>query len=451
MELAGKRILVIGMAKSGVAMLRLIREHGGLPVACDTKPLSEMGNVSAPIASLAEGFLTQAELAGAGIVSHGFDLVAISPGVPVDLPLLDDARAAGLPVIGEVELAADFLKGPVLGITGTNGKTTTTALTGHLLQAAGVPAQVGGNIGKPVCEMVSTSREDQWNVLELSSFQLETVQRFHAEIAVCVNVTPDHLDRHHTMENYVAQKRRLFTTQRPAGHAVLNADNAISAAYAADTPGASHMFSLRAGTGAEVHYRDEAVYCRGELLLHRKDIPLAGMHNVENVMAASMAAILAGAAPAAVAQGVSSFPGVEHRLEFVRRLNGVLWYNDSKATNVDAALKAIEAFRQPLWIILGGKDKNSDYRPLIAALDGKVRQALLIGQATPLIRAQVAPPVPVVPCETISGAVDYAFHNARPGDVVLLAPACASFDQFQDYEQRGRVFKNLVAGLAVEE
>jgi UDP-N-acetylmuramoylalanine--D-glutamate ligase len=451
MELAGKRVLVIGMAKSGLAMLRLIREHGGQPAACDSKPLSEMGNVSASIVSSSEAFFTQAEIAQAGIATLGFDLVAISPGVPVDLPLLDAARAAGIPVIGEVELASSFLRGPVIGITGTNGKTTTTALTGHLLQTADVPAQVGGNIGRPVCDMVSSSREDQWNVLELSSFQLETVQQFRADIAVCLNVTPDHLDRHHTMENYVAQKRRLFETQDARGHAVLNADNAISAAYAASTPGTAHFFTLREDLDHEVCYRDEAVFCRGERLVSRKDIPLAGMHNVENVMAASLAALLAGAAPAAIAQGISSFPGVEHRLEFVRRLNGVLWYNDSKATNVDATLKAIDAFRQPLWIILGGKDKNSDYRPLIAALQGKVRQALLIGQAAPLIAAQIAPAIPVVPCETISGAVDYAFHHARPGDVVLLAPACASFDQFQDYEQRGRVFKNLVAGLALEE
>lgn len=451
MQLAGKRVLVMGMAKSGVAMLRLMREQGALATACDTKPLAEIGNFGAQIASLAPAFLTQEDVEASGVAAAGFELVAISPGVPADLPMLEAARAAGIPVLGEVELAAPFLRGPVIGVTGTNGKTTTTALTGHLLKTAGIPMLVGGNIGTPVCEMVGSSREGQWNVLELSSFQLETITSFRADISVCLNVTPDHIDRHHNMENYVAQKRRLFETQEERGHAVLNADNAIAASFADAGPAATHLFTLRDDETHEVFLREDAIYYRGELLLRRKDIPLAGLHNVENVMAASLAALLAGASPAAVAQGVGSFPGVEHRLEFVRRLDGVLWYNDSKATNVDAALKAIAAFTQPIWIILGGKDKNSDYRPLAEALRGKVRKALLIGQATPIIESQIASLVPTMHCETISGAVDFAFRHARQGDVVLLAPACASFDQFQSYEQRGRVFKSLVEGLSREE
>lgn len=450
MELTGKRVLVMGMGKSGLAMLRLIRQQGGVATACDTRPLTELESISAQIVSLAAAFVTQAE--AAALPSGAFDIVAISPGVPVDLPILETARAAGIPVVGEVELAAAYLKGPVMAITGTNGKTTTTALAGHLLKSAGVPAQVGGNIGTPVCEMIATSAEDRWNVLELSSFQLETIHEFRADIAVCLNVTPDHLDRHRTMENYIAQKRRLFETQSPEGHAVLNADDPIAASFAGATPATAHLFSRNANEAPqEMELRDGEILYRGERLLSRKAIPLAGLHNVENVMAASLAALLAGAEPKAVAQGVSSFPGVEHRLEFVRRLNGVLWYNDSKATNVDAALKAIEAFHQPLWIILGGKDKNSDYRPLAAALHGKVRKALLIGKAAELIASQISPAVPTVDCETISGAVDYAFHHAGMDEVVLLAPACASFDQFQSYEHRGRVFKSLVEALAKED
>lgn len=451
MELAGKRVLVMGMGKSGLAMLRLVRQHGGAPTACDAKPLAGMENISAQIASLTSAFLTQAEAEAVGVATAGFDLVAISPGIPVDLPMLEAARVAGIPVVGEVELAAPYLLGPVMAITGTNGKTTTTALAGHLLKFAGVHAQVGGNIGTPVCDMIGTSAEGQWNVLELSSFQLETIRHFRADIAVCLNVTPDHLDRHHTMENYIAQKRRLFETQSPEGHAVLNAADPIASGFAAAGPATAHFFSSSANVPCEMELHDDQIVYRGERLLGRKDIPLAGIHNVENVMAASLAALLAGAQPAAVAQGVSSFPGVEHRLEFVRRLNGVLWYNDSKATNVDAALKAIEAFHQPLWIILGGKDKNSDYRPLAVALNGKVRKALLIGKATELIAAQISPAVPIVPCETISGAVDYASRHAQMGEVVLLAPACASFDQFQSYEHRGRVFKSLVEALSKED
>lgn len=452
MELAGKRVLVMGMGKSGLAMLRLIREQGGAPTACDSKPLAELESVSAQIVSLSSGYLTQAE--AAETTAAGFDLVTISPGVPADLPMLEAARGAGIPVVGEVELASAYLRGPVLAITGTNGKTTTTSLAGHLLKSAGIPAQVGGNIGTPVCDMIATSADDRWNVLELSSFQLETTVGFRADIAVCLNVTPDHLDRHRTMENYIAQKRRLFETQTPGGHAVLNAGDPIVASFAGVSPAAPHFFSLSAASAdapCEMELRGDDIIYRGEKLFGRSAIPLAGLHNVENVMAASLAALLAGAPPAAAAQGISSFPGVEHRLEFVRRLNGVLWYNDSKATNVDAALKAIASFQQPLWIILGGKDKNSDYRPLADALQGKVRKALLIGDATGLIASQISPAVPSVACETISGAVDYAFRHARMGDLVLLAPACASFDQFQGYEHRGRVFKTLVEGLSKED
>lgn len=448
MELTGKRVLVMGMGRSGLAMLRLVQREGGLATASDAKPLTELENISAQIISLSQAFQTQEEaLGGVG----GFDLVAISPGVPIDLPILEAARAADIPVVGEVELAAGYLKGPVMAITGTNGKTTTTALAGHLLKSAGVPAQIGGNIGTPVCDLIAASAEDRWNVLELSSFQLETIRDFRADIAVCLNVTPDHLDRHHTMETYVAQKRRLFETQAAGAHAVLNGDDPVTASYGGASQATVHLFSRLTNGKCEMELHGDQIVYRGETLIGRKEIPLLGLHNVENVMAASLAALLAGAEPKAVAQGVSSFPGVVHRLEFVRRLNGVLWYNDSKATNVDAALKAIEAFPQPLWIILGGKDKNSDYRPLAAALQGKVRNALLIGKAAGLIASQISPAVPTVPCETISGAVDYAFHHARMGEVVLLAPACASFDQFQSYEHRGRVFKSLVDALSKED
>ena len=449
MKLEGKRVLVMGMGKSGLAMLRLIRQLGGTPTACDAKPLAELESVSAQIVSLSSGYLTQAE--AAETPAAAFDLVAISPGIPADLPMLEAARVAGVPVVGEVELASAHLRGPVMAITGTNGKTTTTALAGHLLKSAGIPVQVGGNIGTPVCDMVPASAEDRWNVLELSSFQLETIADFRADIAVCLNVTPDHLDRHRTMESYIARKRRLFETQTPEGHAVLNAGDPIVASFAESSRATAHFFSQYADAPHEMDLRGEDIVYRGKKLLSRKAIPLKGLHNVENVMAASLAALLAGVPPAALAEGVSSFPGVEHRLEFVRRLNGVLWYNDSKATNVDAALKAIDAFQQPLWIILGGKDKNSDYRPLVGALQGKVRKALLIGEAAGLIASEISPAVPVVACDTISGAVDYAFRHARMDEVVLLAPACASFDQFQSYEQRGRVFKSLVEGLSRED
>lgn len=450
MDLAGRRVLVMGMARSGVAALRLLRSKGAVPVASDVRPLEELGVRAEEVRSLAAQYVMQAALAETGISSLGVNLVVLSPGVPADLPLLDDARAAGTEVIGEVELAAAFLEGPVLGITGTNGKTTATALTGHLLQTAGITAQVGGNIGAPVCGMVAGSAPGQWNVLELSSFQLETTSQLAARIAVCLNVTPDHLDRHHSFENYVAAKRRLFEMQEMGSYAVLNADNLASLRYGFAGAADARLFTLTADSRRSMWLDDCTVMYEGEALLRREEIPLPGLHNVENVMAASLAALLAGAEAEAVARGVASFRGVEHRLEFVRERAGVRWYNDSKATNVDAALKAVASFDAPLWVLLGGRDKNSDYRPLARALRGKVRRALLVGEAATLIHDQIGAEIPCQHCGDIESAVAVAAEEGVNGDVVLLAPACASFDQYTSYEHRGQRFKELVRQLEEE-
>ncbi len=445
MNLQGRTALVMGMGRSGVAALHLLAAKGAKVFAADTRRLDEIGDAAAAVDALAEGYLTQAELAEAGIASLGATLVVVAPGVPADLPVLQRARAAGIEVIGEVELAVAYLQGPVMGITGTNGKTTTTALTGHLLRTAGIPVQVGGNIGKPVCGMVVSSASGQWNVLELSSFQLETTSSLCAEIAVCLNITPDHLDRHHTLDNYIAAKRRLFEMQREGGYAVLNADNPPTLRFGFAGPAAASLFTLSANAGRDLWLDGDALMLKGEVLMRRHQIPLPGLHNVENVMAASLAAIHAGASREAIVRGVTTFPGVEHRLEFVLERAGVRWYNDSKATNVDAALKAIASFDAPLWLLLGGRDKRSDYRPLAAALRGKLRRALLVGEAAPLIADQIGAEVACQDCENIARAVEVANQEAQPGDVVLLAPACASFDQFSSYEERGRHFKRMVA------
>jgi UDP-N-acetylmuramoylalanine--D-glutamate ligase len=433
MNLAGAKVAVVGMARSGVAAVELLRARGAVVRAVDQNPRAIPGIEVEP--QTAPAFVDA-------------DLIVLSPGVPADLEVVNAARARGIRVIGDLELASWFMEGETIGITGSNGKTTTTALTGHILQSCGIAAQVGGNIGTPPCSMVESSRTGQWNVLELSSFQLETTETFRAHIAACLNVTPDHLDRHYTLENYADMKARLFVRQRDVDFAVLNADDAICRGYAYRGGGKPMWFSSTQTVSPGACICGGRILLDGEALMSTAEVPLRGMHNIENAMAAAVIARIAGAGHNQIRAAVMSFPGVEHRLEFVRELNGVSWYNDSKATNVDATLKAIDAFPGGLWIILGGKDKNSDYTVLAAPLRAKARAALLIGAAAEKIKTHLDGAVPLIDCTTIEGAVSAAFERARPGDTVLLAPACASFDQFQSYEHRGREFKRLVRELA---
>ncbi|HVA62895.1 MAG TPA: UDP-N-acetylmuramoyl-L-alanine--D-glutamate ligase, partial [Terriglobales bacterium] len=384
------------------------------------------------------------------------DLIVVSPGVPADLPLLKRARAQAIPVWGEIELASRYLRGTVVAITGANGKTTTTSLTGELLAASGRRVQVGGNIGTPLISLVDSSSDDCVNVIEVSSFQLETVESFHAHIAAVLNLSPDHLDRHGSMEAYAAAKQRIFRNQTAADYAVLNPNDAWCRQFAASLTSQPVWFApfpLERQTGACVR-AGEVVWMReGRTtpILPVADIPLRGAHNLENVLAAvAMARLLTGteAAPA-LAQAVRDFRAVEHRLEFVAQVGGVDYYNDSKATNVDAAIKALEAFPQGVWIILGGKDKGSDYTALAPLLGARARGVLLIGAATEKIAAQLgASGLALTRCGTLDQAVATAAERAQAGDTVLLAPACASFDQFQNYGHRGQVFKQLVGRLA---
>ncbi len=443
MELRGARVLVVGLARSGQSAVELLLEHGAKISVTDSRPPAELQDVLPALEARGVAFSPQC-----GQTFENVDLVVISPGVPADLAELQDVRRRGVPVVGEVELAGWFLQGPTIGITGSNGKTTTTALIGHIMQHAGIPAQVGGNIGRPLCSMVGESRPDQWNVLELSSFQLETIVRFRCRIAVGMNLTPDHLDRHHTWEAYVAAKRRMFETQTVDDDAVLNADDATCVSYAG-AGGRAHWFSATHEVSPGAWLNGSHLLLGGELLMAAAEVPLRGRHNLENVMAAAVATRLAGASTNAIREAVRSFPGVEHRLEYVCTLRGVDIYNDSKATNVDAALKAIDAFDGPLWVILGGKDKDSDYRPLREPLASKCRAALLIGAAEAKIASQLSGAVRLESCGTLQKALELSFAEARPGETILLAPACASFDQFENFEHRGRVFKSLARTLGV--
>ncbi len=378
------------------------------------------------------------------------ELIVPSPGVPANEAHLQAARAKGIAIWSEIELAYRFIKGRLIGITGSNGKTTTTSLVEHILKTAGMQTILAGNIGTPLIACVDGMKDDTWTVVELSSFQLELIATFRPNIGVFLNLTPDHLDRHHTFEAYGAAKARIFENQTGEDAAILNADDAATTPYAPSLARV-YWFSRKQRVAQGAYVRNEEIVFRQngaeEILLKLGDIPLAGGHNVENVLAAATAAKLAGAPVSAIAKGVKSFAGVEHRLEFVAEIGGVRYYNDSKATNVDATLKALDAFPGRILVILGGKDKGSDYTVLQKPLREKAILALLIGAAAEKIEKQIAGSVAIERAETLERAVETASHAAQRGDVVLLAPACASFDQFQNYEHRGRVFKELVAQL----
>src|SRR5258706_350045 len=447
-ELRGKRVLVVGLARTGGATALFCAARGANVTATDARPENEIGGAIAPFRT------TGVSLELGGHRENTFleqDLIVPSPGVPADAPLLKAARANGVTVWSEVELADRFLRGRLIGITGSNGKTTTTSLVEHILKDAGFSTILAGNIGTPLIARVEQTSDETVAVVELSSFQLELIETFRPNISVFLNLTPDHLDRHHTLEAYGRAKARIFQNQTEADNAILNADDPATTPLA---PAKPHVYwfsrKQRVAQGAFVHGNEIVFRYDGqeEAVLNLKEIPLPGAHNVENVLAAVAAARLAGAEPAAIAKGVRSFAGVEHRLEFVAEIGGVRYYNDSKATNVDATLKALDAFPGRILIVLGGKDKGSDYTVLQRPWREKAILALLMGAAADKIEKQITGSVAIERAGTIERAVEIASHAARPGDLVLLAPACASFDQFQNYDQRGRVFKELVHQLA---
>ena len=445
MELKDKRVLVVGLGKSGVASALFLKAHGARVTVSDTKSGDELRN---EIPSLLDHGIT-VETGGHGERTfRGQDLIVVSPGVPVDTPLLVQARALGEAVIGEIELAAQFLHGPIVAITGSNGKTTTTSLTGEILTAGGLPVLVGGNIGTPAISLAEQAKPETVIVLEVSSFQLETIKTFRPKVAVVLNVTPDHLDRHRTFEAYVDAKARIFENQRGDDFTVLNEDDLTCMTMAARTRAQVFSFSRQKEVKQGAWVREGKILFRDgdrqrDIMLV-SEIPLKGTHNLENVLAAVCAGALMGCAPEKIRQTVRDFKAVEHRLEFVATIRGVDYYNDSKATNVDASMKAIEAFPGGIHLILGGKDKNSDYRQMRSLIMDRVKTVYTIGAAAEKIHTHVEGAAPIVSAGTLAEAVARAAAAAQPGEIVLLAPACSSFDQFENYEQRGRVFKELV-------
>ncbi len=453
MSYSGKTVLVAGAGRSGIAASRFLLAHGARVILTDMKTRDALEAEIAPLFDL-EGSSGKLVLELGGHRENSFgscDFVVVSPGVPLALPLFKVSRAAGIPVIAEVELAFRHLRGKIIGITGSNGKTTTTVLVSELLQGAGLEGYAAGNVGAPLISFASGSSPKDIYAVELSSFQLEGIHEFRPFVGSILNITPDHLDRYPGFEDYIKAKCRLLINQEKTDYAVLNADDARTAAIAAGVKAKPVLFSrLRAvERGAfirsgKVIYRDE----EGERELFAvSTVPLRGGHNLENVLAACSMAILAGATPDTLEESVRRFRGIEHRLEFVRELNGVLYFNDSKATNIDAAIKALEAFPGNILLIAGGQDKSGDFTALRSPVRERVKRIVLIGEAAQKIKKALSGIAEIDEAQSMQEAVEICSRAARPGNVVLLAPACASFDMFQNYEHRGRVFKNAVQGL----
>jgi len=449
-SLRGRLVAVVGLARSGMAAVRLLHTAGARVVATDTKPLAALGPEVRDLARLGIRVLVGGVYPD---VVHDAALVVVSPGVPLRSPQLAPAQAAGTPVVGELELGWRAMEAETLAITGTNGKTTTTTLTGALLAEQARPVLVAGNIGTPLAAHALTFPADGLVVCEVSSFQLETTEAFHPRVAAVLNITPDHLDRHGSFDAYVEAKARIFLNQTEADCAVLNADDDGARALAPRTRARVVWFSRRRPLEHGVFVQDRwiAANLNGhvEQIAPLGEIFLRGGHNVENVLAATACALWTGVAPAAIRRAIARFRGVPHRIEFIRDLKGVHYYNDSKGTNVASTLRALESFDERIVLIAGGLGKGQDFRPLAQAARGRVAHAVVIGQDGPVVGAALeAVGIPITTAVSLEAALHAARAAARPGDVVLLSPACASFDMFQDFEHRGDVFRGLVGGLA---
>ncbi|MBP1634014.1 MAG: murD [Acidobacteria bacterium] len=449
-EIAGRRVVVVGAARSGIAAAELLAAHAARVTLADLKyELPDEARLKARGIELALGPHDPRFLAAA-------DLIVLSPGVPLRQHALDRARRARVPIVGEVELASRLLRGRIVAITGTKGKSTTTTLVGRMLQAAGLPAAVSGNIGAPLSAEVDRSTPETIHVVEVSSFQLETTSTFHPWIAALLNFSPDHLDRHANLREYSGAKARVFANQGPDDVVVVNADDPPAMKLAARHAKAPRrLFSVERDLDEGVFVREgwivERAASGGETALVKLDeVRLIGRHLLSDVAAASAIARLAGAAAGAVRGAAAAFTGLEHALEPVMVVAGIRFVNDSKATNVEAARRAIESFEGPLVPIIGGRFKGGDLRDLRPALHGRVKAVIAIGEARPVIHQALGNAVAVVEAASMAEAVRAALAASPPGGTVLLAPACSSFDMFSDYAERGRVFKREVARLAEE-
>ncbi|HET9263926.1 MAG TPA: UDP-N-acetylmuramoyl-L-alanine--D-glutamate ligase [Vicinamibacterales bacterium] len=444
----GRRVTVVGAARSGIAAAELLVRRGAIVTVTDVRDDVEhadalrAGGVKLELGGHAEGTLA------------GADLVVLSPGVPLDQPSIADARRAGVPVIGELELASRWLRGRIVAITGTKGKSTTTTLAGRMLEAGGYPVLVGGNIGHALSSQVDQSTSDTIHVVETSSFQLESTDTFHPWIAVLLNFSPDHLDRHATVQDYAAAKSRIFANQDAQDWAVLNADDIETVSLAEGARARRLLCSVAGDPSADVVVSGEAIVRRtrtGEApLIPLSAVKLTGRHLLADVLAAAAVSSLVGVSGDAMTRAVEGFTGLEHALEPVAEIDGVRFVNDSKATNIEAARRAIESFENGLVVVMGGRYKGGDFHELAKPLAARRATIVAIGEARPLIADALGSSCVVHEAADMSAAVRTAFASASPGQTVLLAPACASFDMFRDYAERGRVFKQEVRRLGEE-
>lgn len=451
MDLKGKRVLVFGSGKSGIGAAELLGQVGACPVLYDGNPDLDKEAVLHKTASIKE-----TDIYAGGLpeeVQKSLDLAVLSPGVPTDLPLVKSFYEQGLPVWGEVELAFRTGKGRVLAITGTNGKTTTTALLGKIMEDAEDSVFVVGNIGTPYTSKALEMTEDSVTVAEISSFQLETIEKFAPCVSAILNITEDHLNRHHTMEEYIRVKELIVKNQKPEDVCVLNYEDPVLREFGKNIVPQTVYFSSERRLEKGIFLEDGQIILKTEdqeiSLVKTDDLKLLGKHNFENVMAAAAMAYYAGVSVESIRKSICEFTAVEHRIEYVTEKNGVVYYNDSKGTNPDAAIKGIQAMNRPTWLIGGGYDKGSSYDEWLNSFDGKVRSLVLIGQTKEKIReaAERLGVCSCILCEDLQEAVKICSEKAQPGEAVLLSPACASWGQFDNYEQRGDMFKEYVRNL----
>ena len=449
MEVKGKKVLVVGLARTGVAALQFLVKRGAKVKVSEMKTAGELASTLAPLRGLPVDWELGQHTAA---FFTDVDLIVISPGVPMSIPALGRARGAGIPILGEVELAYRFLRRPLIAITGTNGKTTTTTLIGEMLRASGKKVFVGGNIGNPLIAYIEGPQDDDWVVAEISSFQLEGIVEFRPKVSALLNITEDHLDRYDSFSDYIATKARIFANQQKEDYALLNADDPIAGSFAQGMEPQVILFSALRPVPFGSFLTREGIFFQGMNGTKEKyelsRLKIKGAHNLENLMAAIAVGKMCGCPQEALQKAMNEFPGIEHRLEWVLRLDGVNYFNDSKGTNVGSVVKSLKSFEEPVILIAGGKDKGGDYGPLKELIARRVKGMALIGEARERMFSALGSLTETAKLGTLEEAIHWAQSKAGPGDVVLLSPACSSYDMFNNYQERGKRFKEIIHHMA---